>query len=114
MSEAEQQDLWKFTLQAVETYGHQLKQELEEIVVLSKFLKELESTVKRITKSFYTQSGARPEKDIALVAAFVLRRLLGGEDMLGTLEETDEALVLNPKTSEEDAHLVFWRSIVPA
>jgi hypothetical protein len=114
MSEAEQQDLWKFTLHAVETYGHQLKQELEEIVVLSEFSNELESTAKRITESFYTQSGARPEKDIALVAAFVLRRLLGGEDMLGTLEETDEALVLSPKISEEDAHLVFWRSIVPA
>jgi hypothetical protein len=113
MSEAEQQDLWKFTLQAVETYGRQLKEELEEVVVLSEFSKELESTVKRITESFYTQSGARPEKDIALVAAFVLRRLVGGEEMLGTLEDTDEALVLSPKISEEDAHLVFWRSIVP-
>jgi hypothetical protein len=114
MSEVEQQDLWKFTLQAVETYGHQLKQELEDIVLVSEFSKELESTVNRITESFYTQSGARPEKDIALVAAFALRQLVGGEVMLGTLEEMDEALVLSPKISEEDAHLVFWRSIVPA
>jgi hypothetical protein len=106
--------LWQFTLQTVETYGHQLKQELQEIVVLSEFSKELESTVKRVTESFYTQSGARPEKDIALVAAFVLRQLLGGDDMLGTLEETDETLMLSPKISEEDAHLVFWRSIIPA
>lgn len=114
MSQAEQQDLWKFTLQIVESYGQQLKQELEEIVTLSEFPKELEATAKRITESFYTPSGARPGKDTALVAAFVLRQLLGGEDMLGTLEETDEALMLIPKISEEDAHLIFWRSIVPA
>jgi hypothetical protein len=75
---------------------------------------ELESTANRITKSFYTQSSARSKKEIALVATFVLHRLLDGEDMLGTLEETDEALVLSPKISEEDAHLVSWRSIVPA
>jgi hypothetical protein len=47
--------------------------------------------------SFYIQSSARPEKDIVLVAALVLRLLLGGEDMLRTLEETDATVVLSPK-----------------
>jgi hypothetical protein len=112
MSHAEQQELWKFTLQTVDTYGQELKQELEGILLASEFSNELKTTVKRIAESFYTQSGARPGKDIALVAAFVLRQLLGGEDMLGTLEETDETLMLSPKISKEDEHLVFWRSFV--
>jgi hypothetical protein len=88
--------LWKFTLEAVETYGHQLKQELEEIVVLSEFSKALESTVKRITRSFYTQCGARPGKDTALVAALVCRwrRHAGDSRGRGSLEDTDEILVL--------------------
>jgi hypothetical protein len=49
MPKAEQQDLWDFTLQVVETCGHQLKQELEEIVVISKFSKELESSVMSVS-----------------------------------------------------------------
>jgi len=110
MSEAEQQDLWRFTLAAVELYGQQIQEEMTEILETSEFSKEIRQVVARITDSFYTHSGARPGQDIPVVAAFLLQQLLGGFDMLETLEKTDERLVLSPKTSK-DEHLVFWQSV---
>lgn len=109
MSEAETTELWKFTLEAVELYGHQLKQELLEILESSEFSNKLQATVMQVSDSFYTRSGARPGQDIPIVASFLLRQLLG-DDMMGTLEEIDEELVLSPKMSKEDEHLVFWSS----
>jgi hypothetical protein len=114
MSEAEQQDLWHFTVKAVEAYGAQIREELQEILETSEFSKEIRSTVERVADSFYTDSGARPNQDIPRVAAFLLRRLFGGDLMLKTLEQTDEILVLSPKMSEEDEHLCFWKSFMTA
>jgi hypothetical protein len=111
MSEAEQQELWKFTLSAVELYGQQVKAEMQEVLETSEFSKEIRETVTVVTDSFYTHSGARPGQDIPVVAAFLLQKLLGGFDMLETLEATDETLVLSPKMSKEDEHLVFWKSV---
>lgn len=111
MSEAEQQELWKFTLSAVELYGQQLNAEMQEVLETSEFSEEIRETVMDVTDSFYTHSGARPGQDIPVVAAFLLQKLLGGFDMLETLEATDETLVLSPKMSKEDEHLVFWKSV---
>jgi hypothetical protein len=110
MREVEQQDLWKFTVAAVEIYGRQIKEELEEVLETSEFSSELRKTVSSIADSFYTDCGARPGQDFPVVASFLLRHLLGGDKMLETLEQTDKRLVLSPKMSEEDEHLVFWKS----
>jgi hypothetical protein len=110
MKEVEQQDLWKFTLEAVEIYGQQIKEELEMVLETSEFSTELRKTVSNIADSFYTGCGARPGQDFPVVASFLLQQLLGGDKMLETLEQTDERLVLSPKMLEEDEHLVFWKS----
>lgn len=109
MAEAEQQNLWKFTLEAVEIYGRQMKEELTEVLETSEFSKELREAVSHTTDAFYTECGASPGQDFPVVAASLLRQLLGG-DSLETLEQTDERLVLSTKISEEDKHLVFWMS----
>ena len=111
MSEAEQQELWTFTLVATELYGQQIKEEIEEILETSEFSKEIQKTAAQAVDSFYTHSGARSGQDIPVVAAFLLQQLLGGFDMFDTLEATDERMVLSPKMPQDDEHLVFWRSI---
>ena len=112
MSKNEQDDLWEFTVQAVETYGLQLKHELEGILFVSQFSNEIRATVDHAIDSFYTHSGARSGTDFPVVAAFALSQLLGGEEIFDTLEETDEALVLSPTKKSQDEHLVFWKSLV--
>lgn len=111
MSAEELQKLWEFTLSAVELYGQQLKIEMNEVLETSEFAEQIRDMVASATDSFYTRSGARPGRDIPVVAAFLLQQLLGGFNMLDTLESTDKSLVLSPKMSKEDEHLVFWRSV---
>jgi hypothetical protein len=107
-TESEQDEIWQFTLRAVEIYGSLLKDELMDIQSVSEF--DVQATISHVTDAFYSKSGARPGQDIPTVASFVLVQLLGGEYMLETLEEIDETLVLSPKISPEDEHLVFWKS----
>jgi hypothetical protein len=109
MSEGELQEVWEHTLAAVELYGQQLKIEMEGEP--SEFSEQIRETVARVTDSFYTHCGARPRQDVPVVAAFLLQELLGGFNMLDTLESTDKSLVLSPKIPKEDEHLVFWRSV---
>lgn len=111
MAEAELQDLWAFTLSAVDLYGQQLKEELQEILQTSAFAEDIRQTVDRVTDTFYSSSGARPSKDIPVVAAFLLQKMLGGFDKLATLETVDRNLVLSPKLSKEDEHLIFWKTV---
>jgi hypothetical protein len=109
-STEEQDEIWKFTCEAVEIYGKQLADELDSIIFVSEFPAKIQPTVAAVTEAFYARSGARPGQDIPTVASFLLVQLLGGEDMLETLETLDETLVLRPKLAEEDEHLVFWKS----
>jgi hypothetical protein len=109
-STEEQDEIWKFTCEAVETYGKQLADEFESIMFVSEFQAKIQPTVAAVTEAFYARSGARPGQYIPTVAAFLLVQLLGGEYMLETLETLDETLVLRPKLAEEDEHLVFWKS----
>jgi hypothetical protein len=107
MTEVDQQDLWKFTLEAVEIYGRKTKEELEEVLQTSEFSKELREVVYNSTDSFYTDCGARPGQDFPVVAASLLRLLLGGDNMLETLEQTDERIVLSPKCRWKTSILCF-------
>ena len=111
MSAEELQELWKFALSAVELYGQQLKAEMDEALDTSEFSEQIREKVTRATDSYYTRSGAHPGQDIPVVAAFLLQQLVGGFNMLDSLESTDKYLVLSPKMSKEDEHLVFWRSV---
>jgi hypothetical protein len=109
---AEQNELWDFTLRAVETFGTMLKEELQIIQAKSEFSEHLEPYVQQVADAFYTKSGARPGQDIPTIASYLLVQLLGGENMLESLEDIDEALVLHPKMAAEDEHLKFWKSMV--
>jgi hypothetical protein len=112
MSAEELQELWKFALSAVELYGQQLKAEMDEALEMSEFSEQIREKVARATDSYYTTClGARPGHDIPVVAAFLLQQLVGGFNMLDSLESMDKNLVLSPKMSKEDEHLVFWRSV---
>ena len=109
-TQSERDDLWEFTLKVVESFATMLKEELQDIQATSEFGPQLEPSIQQVTDAFYTKSGARPGQDFPTVAAFLLVELLGGEHMLDTMEEIDEELVLCPKMSAEDEHLIFWKS----
>lgn len=109
---AERTELWDFTLRAVETFGTMLKEELQIVQAKSEFGEDLGPYVQQVADAFYTKSGARPGQDIPAVASYLLVQLLGGENMLESLEDIDEALVLHPKMAAEDEHLIFWKSLV--
>jgi hypothetical protein len=108
-TQSERDDLWEFTLKVVESFAMMLKEELRGIQAMSEFGPQLEPSIQQVTDAFNTKSGARPGQDFPTVAAFLLAELLGGEHMLDTLEEIDENLILCPKMSAEDEHLVFWK-----
>mmetsp|Transcript_25305 Transcript_25305/g.45828 ORF Transcript_25305/g.45828 Transcript_25305/m.45828 type:complete len:105 (-) Transcript_25305:198-512(-) len=101
-------NLWKFSLENTELYARQVRSELLEIAN-EKDSEALRQATLSISNRFWQDAGARPEKDLATLSSFLLEKLLGGETMLQSLEETDQSLMLVP-IHEEDAHLNFWRS----
>ena len=108
MSKDELEALWEYSLTTVETFAAELKTELTELAANSVLTDRLEPVVETTYESIWSRAGARPDKDVATVTAWLLSELLGGDVMLQSLEDTDKTLVLIPK-AEEDEHLVFWK-----
>jgi hypothetical protein len=108
LAQVDMHNLWKFSLENTELYARQVRSELLEIAN-EKDSEALRQATLSISNRFWQDAGARPEKDLATLSSFLLEKLLGGETMLQSLEETDQSLMLVP-IHEEDAHLNFWRS----
>eukprot|EP00978_Attheya_sp_CCMP212_P008081 scaffold18821_cov51-Attheya_sp.AAC.2 len=108
LAKVDMQNLWEFSLENTELYARRVRSELLEIAN-EKDSEELRQATLSISNRFWQDAGARPEKDLATLSSFLLEKLLGGETMLQSLEETDQSLMLVP-IHEEDDHLNFWRS----
>jgi hypothetical protein len=111
MDESDCQELWEFTKHAVTEFVQGLQSELEDLSSSSNDPKAIEPVVKQVLDFLYQGAGARPGQD-TLLTALLLRTILGGHDALETLKDTDEHLVLSPKMSPVEEHLVFWQSVV--
>jgi len=107
LTAAELRDLWDFTLRQTQQHADQILADLSEMSRTSPFEDTMSMAVERISDSFWQHLDARPRKDVATVATHILSTLLGVE----SVEETDEALIIEPFFSEVDAHLVFWDSM---
>jgi hypothetical protein len=99
MSESELQDLWSFSLTAVEHFVLLIRDELTRVASQEKS----EILLTALDTILYETVG----EDSASLAAKWLSELLGGDTLLDSLEETDRDLVLIP-VDESSRHLIMW------
>jgi hypothetical protein len=99
MSESELQDLWSFSLTAVERFVLLIRDELTRVASQEKS----EILLTALDTILYETVG----EDSASLAAKWLSELLGGDTLLDSLEETDRDLVLIP-VDESSRHLIMW------
>jgi hypothetical protein len=99
MSESELQDLWSFSLTAVEHFVLLIRDELTRVASQEKS----EILLTALDTILYETVG----EDSASLAAKWLSELVGGDTLLESLEETDRDLVLIP-VDESSRHLIMW------
>jgi hypothetical protein len=115
LSENELQELWDYTLQKTQECGERIERDLADIADDSQFSEALQDEVKNISRAFWHETISTPSSTamtLTMKASSVLSKLLGGDTMFEPIEDLDANLVIEPIFSEEDAHLIFWKTSV--
>lgn len=112
LAEKDMHELWAYALKRTEECGEEIQRNLMEVAGKSEFKDPLEDKARAVSGQFWLSSGAQTPTDVSAVASQLIATILGGDDLLETLEEIDENLIIDPIFSSTDEHLNFWTADV--